>query len=58
MLIIEKNGKRMDKCFVAYDSLNESSFTRRVGSMLKTRYSKPNLEFYKTFQSEFSSNQK
>ena len=53
MLIIEKKkANGMDKCFVAYDSLNESSFT------LKTRYSKPNLEFYKTFQSEFSSNQK
>ena len=46
----------MDNCFVAYDSLNESSFTRLFNA--KTRYSKPNLEFYKTFQSEFSSNQK
>ena len=28
MLIIEKTANGMDKCFVAYDSLNESSFTR------------------------------
>ena len=30
MFIIEKNG--MDKCFVAYDSFNESSFTRRFNA--------------------------
>ena len=52
-IIEEKNGKRYGQVFCV--STNRHL---RVGSMLKTRYSKPNLEFYKTFQSEFSSNQK
>ena len=35
MLVIEKTANSMDgmdKCFVAYDSLNESSFTRRFNA--------------------------
>ena len=54
MLIIEKKtANGMDKCFVAYDSLIYVSVP-----CYKPEFSKPNLEFYKTFQSEFSSNQK
>ena len=32
MFIIEKTGNGMDKGFVAYDSLNESSFTHRFNA--------------------------
>ena len=33
MLIIEKKtANGMDKCFVAYDYLNESSYTRRFNA--------------------------
>ena len=40
MLIIEKNGNGMDKCFVAYDSLDESSFTRRFNAKNQIFYTK------------------
>ena len=32
MFIIQKTANGMDKRFVAYDSLNESSFTRRFNA--------------------------